>query len=133
VIKKMYLSIDKISLNGKKYKNDGEEVYGLFYDEEGKTVLISSEGDVYDRIPEREEDAIDTVSGVDIITGGERADILHVMDYMEIDISKVSEEEFKQIEDEVLRKVDHGDVNDQIEEVINEILDVDSILLEDRE
>lgn len=129
----MYLSIDKISLNGKKYKNDGEEVYGLFYDEEGKTVLISSEGDVYDRIPEREEDAIDTVSGVDIITGGERADILHVMDYMEIDISKVSEEEFKQIEDEVLRKVDHGDVNDQIEEVINEILDVDSILLEDRE
>lgn len=130
----MYLSIDKISLNGKKYKNGGEEVFGLFYDEEGKTVLISSEGDVYDKIPEREEDAIDAVSGVDIITGVERADILHVMDYMEIDVSKVSEEEFKQIEDEVLRKVDHGDVNDQIEAIITEILDVDSILLgEDEE
>jgi len=125
----MYLSIDKISLNGKKYKNDGEEVFGLFYDEEGKAVLISSEGNVYDRIPEREEDAIDAVSRVDIITGGERADILHVMDCMEIDISKVSEEEFVEIEMLVRERVDYADVNNQIEDIITTVVDVDSILL----
>lgn len=64
----MWLSTEKLSLNGMKYKNQStDEIFGVFYDERGKLVLISNKGQVYDQIPDINTEPIDEMEDVILV------------------------------------------------------------------